>query len=269
MRISRRLEEARQAFKNRNLSASKKAHDAKAITQAVEQHGSEGSQFIGNMIYGGLDGIISVFAVVSGVAGATLSSGVLLILGAANLFGDGLSMGVGAFLSMKGQKEYYNRERQREQWEVENYPEGEKKELEAIYNKQGYPAADSKKMIEIKSKDKTRWVDAMMIEELGLVRDERKPLSAAWITFGSFVAFGLLPLLIYVIDLIFHTGLSASTLFLISIILSGVALFSLGAAKYFVTQLNPLRSGLEMLIVGGLAAALAFFIGLLLKPLGG
>jgi VIT1/CCC1 family predicted Fe2+/Mn2+ transporter len=268
MTFSKRLEDARQAYTKRNLSASKKAHEAKAIEQAVEKHGSEGSQFIGNMIYGGLDGIISVFAVVSGVAGATLSSGILLILGAANLFGDGLSMGVGAFLSMKGQKEYYNRERQRESWEVEHFPEGEKKELEVIYKKQGYPAADARKLIEIKSKNKARWVDAMMIEELGMVRDERKPLSAAWVTFGSFVAFGILPLLIYVIDLIFHTGLSASTLFLISIILSGVALFALGAAKYFVTQLNPLRSGLEMLIVGGLAAALAFFIGVLLKPLG-
>jgi VIT1/CCC1 family predicted Fe2+/Mn2+ transporter len=269
MSFSKRLEEARQAYENRNLTASKKVHDAKTIKMAMEKHGSAGSQFIGNMVYGGLDGIISIFAVVSGVAGASLSSGVLLILGAANLLGDGFSMGVGAFLSMKSEKEYYDRERQRELWEVENYPEGEKKELEAIYNKQGYPAADAKKLIDIKAKDKTRWVDAMMIEELGLVRDERKPMSAAFITFGSFLVFGLLPLLIYVIDLVFKTGMSTSTLFLISIILSAVALFGLGAAKFFITQRNPIRSGLEMLIVGGLAAAVAYFIGVLLKPLGG
>lgn len=269
MSFSKRLEDARGAFEKKNLKASQNAHDPKVIEMAVEQHGSTNSQFIGNMVYGGLDGIISVFAVVSGVAGASLSSGVLLILGTANLLGDGFSMGVGAYLSMKSEMEYYNQERKRESWEVEHFPEGEKKELEVIYRKQGYPAEDAKKLIEIKSKNKTRWVDAMMIEELGMVRDERKPLSAAWVTFGSFVAFGLLPLLIYVIDLIFKTGLSLPTLFLVSIALSGVALFCLGAAKYFITRRSPLRSGLEMLIVGGLAAAVAYFIGVLLKPLVG
>lgn len=269
MSFSQRLEEARQAYEKRNLTATKKAHTPAVIQKAIEQHGHTGSQFIGNMVYGGLDGIISIFAVVSGVAGATLSSGVLLILGAANLLGDGFSMGVGAFLSMRSQKEYYDHERSREEWEVEHYPQGEKQELEAIYKGQGYPAADAKKLTEIKAKDKTRWVDAMMIEELGMVRDDRKPLSAAWITFGSFVLFGLLPLIIYIIDLIFKTNIPAPTLFLISIILSGVALFGLGAAKYFITARSWLRSGLEMLIVGGLAAAVAYFIGVLLKPLGG
>jgi len=268
MSISKRLEDARQAFKKKNIEASQKAHDPQAIVMAAEQHGSANSQFIGNMVYGGLDGIITAFAVVSGVMGASLSSGVLLILGAANLLGDGFSMGVGAFLSMKSEREYYNQERQRESWEVEHFPESEKKELEVIYQKQGYPDADAKKLIEIKSKDKTRWVDAMMIEELGLIRDERKPVIAALITYGSFALFGFLPLLIYVIDLIFKTGLPASTLFLISIILSGVALFGLGAAKFFMTHRSPLRSGLEMLIVGGMAAAVAYFIGVLLSPLG-
>jgi VIT1/CCC1 family predicted Fe2+/Mn2+ transporter len=269
MSFSKRLEKARQAFEKRNLVATKRAHGAKTIQEAMEEHGSAGSQFIGNMVYGGLDGIISIFAVVSGVAGATLSSGVLLILGAATLLGDGFSMGVGAYLSMRSEKEYYDRERQRELWEVENFPEGEKRELETIFKKQGYSPADAKKLLEIKAKDKIRWVDAMMIEELGLTRDERKPFLAAWITFGSFALFGLLPLLIYIIDLIFKTGMPASMLFLISIILSGVALFGLGASKFFITRRNPIRSGLEMLIVGGLAAGVAYFIGVLLKPLGG
>ena len=101
------------------------------------------------------------------------------------------------------------------------------------------------------------------------IKDERKPTSAALMTFGSFVLFGLLPLLVYLVDTIFHTNLSMSTMFLISIILSGASLFGLGAAKYFITRRNPLVSGLEMLIVGGLAASVAYFIGVLLKPLGG
>ncbi len=269
MRISKRLDQAREAYAQKNLNASKSAHDEKAIEAAVEEHGSESSQFIGNMVYGGLDGIISVFAVVSGVAGASLTSGVLLILGAANLLGDGISMGIGAFLSQKSEKEYYQKERERESWEVENYPEGEKKELLVIYKNKGYSKEDADKLVEIQSKDKKRWVDEMMVTELGMLKDDRKPLSAALITFGAFVLFGLLPLIIYMIDSLFHTNFSMSTMFLISIILSGLSLFGLGAAKYFITKRNPLVSGLEMLIVGGLAAAVSYFIGVILKPLAG
>lgn len=269
MRVSKRLDEAREAYAQKNLSASKKAHDENAIEAAVEEHGSESSQFIGNMVYGGLDGIISVFAVVSGVAGASLTSGVLLILGVANLLGDGISMGIGAFLSQKSEKEYYQKERERENWEAENYPEGEKSELIAIYKERGYSKEDAEKLVEIQSRNQDRWVDEMMVNELGMIRDDRKPISAALMTFGAFVLFGLLPLLIYLVDAIFHTNLSMSTMFLISILLSGLSLFGLGAAKYFITRRNPIISGLEMLIVGGLAAAVAYFIGVLLKPLAG
>lgn len=269
MSFSKRLEEARQAFAARNKQASIQAHDENKITAAIEQHGGASSQFIGNMVYGGLDGIISIFAVVSGVAGASLSSAVLLILGAANLLGDGISMGIGAYLSLKSEKEYYQKEFERESWEAENFPEGEKRELVAIYRHQGYPQEDAHRLVEIQSKNQDRWVNAMMVNELGMIKDERKPMNAAWITFGSFVLFGLLPLLIYIIDLIFKLRLPVQTMFFVSIGLSGLALFGLGAAKYFITRRNPLRSGMEMLIVGGLAAAVAYFIGVLLKPLGG
>jgi hypothetical protein len=88
------LEEARQAFlKKKSLKASLRIQDPNQIALAMEKHGSLSSQFIGNMVYGGLDGIISIFAVVSGVAGAQLSAGVLLILG-------GLAAGVAYFVGV-------------------------------------------------------------------------------------------------------------------------------------------------------------------------
>lgn len=190
-------------------------------------------------------------------------------MGVANLLGDGISMGIGAFLSIKSEREYLLKERERESWEAENYPEGEKRELIAIYKKQGYPKEDAEKLVEIQMRDQNRWVDAMMVNELGMIEDDRKPISAALMTFGAFLLFGLLPLLVYLVDAIFHTNLAMSTMFLISILLSGLSLFGLGAAKFFITRQNPLVSGLEMLIVGGLAAGVAYFIGVLLKPLGG
>ncbi len=270
MSLSKRLEEARKAYASGDKSAAAKAHDLKVISSsAKEQHGAAGSEYIGNLVYGGLDGIITTFAVVSGVVGAQLNPGIILIMGLANLLGDGFSMATGAYLSSKSEQEYYDREREREAWEVEHFPEGEKAELLELYLQQGYPEEDARKMVEIKSKDKERWVDAMMIEELGLTREEKKPMNQALTTFASFTVAGAIPLLYYLLDLVFHFNLPTGTAFIIAIILSGAALFGLGAAKVMVTERSPIRSGLEMLVVGGLAAAVAYGIGALLKGLGG
>jgi len=268
MSITKRLEQAREAYKNKDLDASKKAHQKKAFAHvAKEEHGGAGSQYIGNMVYGGLDGIITTFAVVSGVAGANLGANIVLILGVANLLADGLSMAIGAYLSEKSEKEYYNNERKRETWEVENYPEGERLELKEIYKSQGYPDSDIEQLVKIKTAHKKRWVDTMMVEELGLLADDKKPLTGSLVTFASFLIAGALPLLSYLVGLFVEIPMNIA--FYISIGLSGLALFALGAAKVKVTGLKPIRSGLEMLIVGGLAASVAYGVGVLLKGIGG
>lgn len=270
MSISKRLEEARRAYANQDQQASAMAHDPERIRKAAqEEHGGVKSEYLGNIVYGGLDGIITTFAVVSGVAGAQLSPGIILILGLANLFGDGFSMATGAFLSSKSDQEYYDRERKREAWEVEHFPEGEVEELKTIYLEQGYPQDDINKLVEIKTHDPKRWVDTMMVEELKLLPENRQPLVEALVTFGSFVVAGSVPLLYYLLDLIFHFGFPTTTAFFISMSLSALALFALGAAKVLVTERNAIRSGLEMLAVGGLAAGVAYIVGALLKGLGG
>lgn len=104
-------------------------------------------------------------------------------------------------------------------------------------------------------------------DELGMMEDESNPLINGLVTFGSFVAAGAVPLLIYLLGLAFP--IPSQVAFPASIALSGLALFGLGAAKVMVTKLNPIRSGLEMLIVGGLAAGVAYVVGALLKGIGG
>ena len=127
MGISKRLEEARKAFANGDKAASAAAHSPERIAQAATEHrGGTGSQYLGDMVYGGLDGIVTTFAVVSGVAGAELGTSIILIMGLANLFADGFSMATGAFLSAKSEQEVYDREYQRESWEVDHFPEGER-----------------------------------------------------------------------------------------------------------------------------------------------
>ena len=270
MSISRRLENARAAFDKKNQKASAALHELAVIRKdAEERHGSESSKYIGNMVFGGLDGIMTTFAVVSGVAGAQLNPAIIIIMGLANLFGDGFSMGLGAFLSRKSEKEYYDHEYEREAWELANYPEGERQELLEIYLKQGYPPADAQKIVDVKTANKELWLSAMMNEELGLMKDDSSPLGAALTTFFSFLVTGSLPLLVYLAALLFNFTLSATTSFLISVVLSGVALFALGAAKYFVTRRNPFFSGFEMPIVGGCAAGVAYLVGSLLKGIVG
>lgn len=267
MSYSKRLEEARKAFAERNLKASASAHDPERIARATEKHGGAGSLYLGDLVYGGLDGIITTFAIVSGVAGAQLGANVVLIMGLANLFADGFSMATGAFLSSRSEQEYYEREWQRESWEVKHFPEGERVELLEIYRDQGYSEEDARRLVEIQSRDPERWVKAMMVQELGLMRDERKPLLSALATLVVFVVSGAVPLLVYLVGLL--VPISAGVGFPVSMGLSGLALFGLGAAKVLVTERNIFRSGVEMLLVGGLAAGVAYVVGALLKGIGG
>lgn len=268
MSLSRRLEEARKAFAHGDARASAVAHEPGRIAEAAtEEHGGAGSLYLGDMVYGGLDGIVTTFAVVSGVAGAQLGSHIVLILGLANLFADGFSMATGAFLSVKSEQEYYEREWKRETWEVEHFPDGERAELLEVYRGQGYPEEDAQRLIEIKTRTPELWVKAMMVEELGMLKDERKPTFSALATFTAFVVAGVVPLLVYLLGL--FVVIPASVAFPVSLALSGLALFGLGAAKVLVTRLNPIRSGLEMLLVGGLAAGVAYVVGALLKGIGG
>lgn len=267
MSWTRRLDEAREAYRRGDKSASSLAHSRDRIAKAAEHHGGESSRYIGEVVYGGLDGIITTFAVVSGVAGAELGTGVVLILGLANLFGDGLSMAAGAFLSARSDREYYLRERAREEWEVEHFPDGERAELEEVYLKMGFSAQDAADLVRIQSKDRRLWVDMMMVHELGMLREDHRPLKAALTTFAAFAVAGAVPLLVYLAGLAVEIPSGAK--FWLSVASTAVALFGLGAAKTLVTGVRWVRAGIEMLLVGGLAAAVAYAIGAALRGLGG
>ena len=267
MSITKRIDQAREAFEKRDLAASKDAHSPQAIATATEEHGGASHQYIGDMVYGGLDGIVTTFAIVSGVAGANLGSGIILVLGLANLFADGFSMAAGAFLALKSELEYYDREREREAWEVKHFPEGERAELLEIYKAKGYSADDAETLVAIQAKNEKIWIDEMMIQELRMLRDERRPIVSALATLGSFILAGSVPLLVYLVGL--FIPIESGAAFAISAFLSAAALFGLGAAKVLITERSWFQSGLEMLAVGGLAAGVAYLVGYLLQGLGG
>lgn len=258
--LTRNLEKAREAYKDKNVKASINAHSQKSL-KAEENHSLAG-QYIKSLIYGGLDGIITTFAVVAGVAGAALSPAVVLIMGMSNLIADGLSMAIGDYLSTKAEIEFQQAERQREAWEVESYPEGEKLELIELYVTKGLSEEDAKTVTEIISKNKETWIDIMMVEELGIIQEEESPLKNALVTFASFLFFGFVPVVTYVIAR-FIPSLKLNT-FALSALLTSLTLFVLGALKVKVTGKNWFKSGLEMLLVGGLAAGAAYAVGIVL-----
>jgi len=260
--LSRSLEKARAAYQNHDVEASKAAHAAGAGTG--EPH-KEGGSSIKSLVYGGLDGIITTFAVVAGVAGAELTTGIVLILGFANLFADGISMAIGDFLSTRAETEYNEAERVREKWEVDNYPEGEKVELVELYQEKGIPEEDAKQMVDILAKYPEAWIDVMMVEELGIVEEQESPVKNALVTFFSFAIFGFVPLAAYVLARV--VPFLAANTFVVACVLTGLTLFGLGAQKVRITNKNWFVSGMEMLILGGVAAAAAYGIGVLLQGL--
>lgn len=268
MSLMKRVDQAREGYRRGDRAQASAAHEVGRISRsAAEEHGGAGDQYLGDLVYGGLDGVVTTFAVVSGVVGASLGSNVILILGLANLLADGFSMASGAYLSTKSEREYYHREEERERWEVENFPDGERVELLEIYRERGFSAEEAEQLVAIQSREPERWVKAMMVDELRMLPDERKPMTSATATLAAFVLAGSLPLAAYVAG--FFYPIPAQTAFVASVVLAGMALFGLGAAKVFVTQRNPIRSGLEMLAVGGLAAAVAYIVGAFLKGVAG
>lgn len=231
-------------------------HDGKT----EKLHQITGGRYIKDIVYGANDGIITTFAVVSGVMGASLSIQTVLILGFANLIADGISMGASNFLGSRSLADYYRKEFAAETWEVENIPDEEREEIRKIYAKKGFEGADLERAVEIITSDKKRWVDVMMKEELGLI-DE--PGDKAWrsglVTFFSFVIAGFMPLLSY---LFFASIVNP---FFVSIVITSITLFVVGALRSLIIKKTWWQAGLEMLGVGVLAASVAYGIGAVLK----
>src|SRR5271156_6564540 len=134
-----------------------------------EAHQSQGADWLEEAVFGSLDGVITSLGLVVTV-GAVLSltnHAIFLTVIAAAVAGE-LSMFVGAFLSARSTENLIRRERAREEWEVDHVPHIERQEVEEIYRKQGYTPEETATLVEILTRDKKRWVDMMMRDELGL-----------------------------------------------------------------------------------------------------
>lgn len=221
--------------------------------------------YVGEFVYGGIDGAITTFAVVAGATGAHQSIIVIIILGVANLVADGLSMSVGNYFSTKADRDNYDKHKAIEYWEIEHLREREIEEIREIYSKKGFKGELLEQVVQTIIADKDVWVDTMMKEELEMVKDEKTPVRTAAVTFLAFLVIGLIPLLSYLIGWIFKT--STENLFLYSCILTGVGLAIVGSFKSIVTNKNKWKGMAETLGLGGLAAIASYYLGAVLEAL--
>jgi VIT1/CCC1 family predicted Fe2+/Mn2+ transporter len=225
--------------------------------------------YLRDFVYGAVDGTVTTFAVVAGVAGARLAAGVVVVLGLANLLADGFSMAASNFLGMRAEEALRRRRRRSEREHIELVPGGEREEVRQIFAAKGFEGDDLERAVERVTDDVERWVDVMLQEELGMSLHGPSPLRAAAITFGAFVVVGALPLAAHLYQVLGPPDARLASPFLWSSLLTGVAFFGVGAAKGRFVEERWWASGLETLAVGGCAASLAHLVGLLLGDLAG
>ncbi len=240
---------------------------AKHTTAAIRiRLGEARSQsYLRDFIYGAVDGAVTTFAVVASVAATGLSSGIVLLLGVANLLADGFSMAAGNYLGTKADAQTRDATRKQEEFEVEHAPDGEREEIRQIFAEKGFEGETLDAVVNVITSDKKRWVDTMLMEEHGLALESSSPIKAAWVTYGAFVSVGAIPLVTFVIDY-FKPDVIAQP-FGWSMGLTAVAFFVVGALKSRFVERSWWLEGGETLGVGTLAAGIAYGIGLLLKPL--
>lgn len=214
--------------------------------------------YLPEMVYGSIDGIVTTFAVVAGASGAGLGINVVLILGISNLVADGLSMSIGSFLSKKSEIDNYNKHVKIEEWEMDHLPEKERKEVEDIYIEKGFEGTELQMVVNRITSNRAVWLDTMMKDELGMMKETKSPLKCGASTFAAFVVAGAIPLIAYVVTLLYGTAYDP---FLLSSLFTLLAFILIGTTKNLVTHAGWWRSVGETVLLGAVAAAAAYLLG--------
>lgn len=213
-----------------------------------------GRGYLRDMVYGAIDGAVTTFAIVAGVAGAGLPAGVILALGVANLLADGFSMAASNYSGTKAERDDARRLAQVERRHLARHPEGERREIREILRLKGLRDEVLEAAADQITANPAAAVTLMLTDEYGLAPVEPRPFRAALATFGAFVAAGSVPLAPFVMSLQGAFGLATA--------MTLAVFFAIGAAKSLWAETPWWRSGLETLLIGGAAAGLAYGVGL-------
>lgn len=236
-------------------------HTPHAIAERLEA--ATEHSYLRDFVLGAVDGTVTTFAVVSGVAGAQLAGSVAVILGFANLLADGFSMAAGNYLSTRADLQVVERARAIEEMHIERVPEGEREEIRQIFRSKGFDGDLLERVVDVITDDPRRWVDTMLTEEMGLQLEKPSPLRAAFSTFSAFVLAGFVPLIPFLMF-----SFDGGHTFALSSVMTALTFVLIGTLKGLVVNRPWLPSSLETLLVGGAAAALSYAVGVLLRGFG-
>ena len=223
--------------------------------QGIERRlsGEPHTSFLKDMIYGGIDGAVTTFAIVAGVQGAGLSPTIIVTLGAANIIADGFSMAASNYSGTKAELDDRRRIIQIEETHIAAHPKGELEELRQILGLRGlFGEVLEQATVQI-AQDKDKWIALMLTDEYGLPRDDPHPLRAALATFGAFLIAGSIPLLPFIIGM--------PSAFEVSIGATMITFFLIGSGKSHWSLSSWWRSGGETLAIGATASLLAYSVG--------
>jgi vacuolar iron transporter family protein len=230
-------------------------HTPDAIAARLAAAGKH--SYLSDFVLGAIDGTVTTFAVVAGVAGAGLPQHIALVLGMANLLADGFSMAVGNYLGTQAERHLVERVRRMEERHIDEIPEGEREEIRQIFAAKGFEGEILEHIVEVITQNRSRWVDTMVTEEFGLQLDGPAPLRAGASTFAAFALAGFIPLVPFCLP----GAITGERTFLLSTIATAITFFLIGLAKGRVVHHPLVASGLQTLAIGGVAAALAYLAG--------
>jgi VIT1/CCC1 family predicted Fe2+/Mn2+ transporter len=251
------------AMKVRGMSIYAKSAPGHFMSPAVEggEHRHRGVESGGNLraaVFGVNDGLVSNASLILGVAGASGDGTIILLSGAAGLMAGAFSMAAGEYVSVRSQREMYEYQISLERDELEHYPEAEAEELALIYQARGLDRDEAKRLATSITSNKEKALATLAREELGLNPESLgSPWGAAAFSFVSFAIGASIPLLPFLLA-------PGDTALAISIAVTAVALFAVGACLSLFTGRGALRSGMRMLVIGAGAGALTYAIGKML-----
>ena len=223
-------------------------------TPHVERHFTAGER-VRDVVIGMSDGLTVPFALAAGLSGAVNSTGIIVTAGLAEIAAGSIAMGLGGYLAARSDAEHYASERAREELEVREKPAAEEAEVRQVLESYGLTPETCTPIVDAMRERPKAWVDFMMRFELGLEKpDPRRALVSALTIAGAYIAGGFIPLGPYLV------AASAKTALTVSVVVTLIALALFGAVKGHFTGTSPVRSGLQTVLIGGLAAAAAFAI---------
>lgn len=228
--------------------------------QSEQEHGI--GHYVKSIIFGGIDGVLISLSIIAGASGADFGWNVVIGMGLSCVLANALHLGIGEFLSSKAHRDFVNTEKRREQWEFKNFKEGEVMEMINIFEDRGMSRADAELVVRKMSEYDSFFINMMITEELGLQlpdEDDAALIKDSIVMFTSFAVCGCLPLVVYLASP--WRLLNSEDLLGVALLVAGLVLFALGAAKSSFSSTFWLVGGIEVIAIGAACAGASYGVG--------